>query len=176
MKLALLLGAAAALTACHHEKAATTVARAPATPPPAASVTPPAQATTSTTPNVAVTGDLAAQCKLHLDAVNEAPKFNYDDFSLEPSDRQVLDQVATCLTRGPLAGRAIKLVGRADPRGTDEYNLGLGDRRANTVVNYLTRSGVKASQLVATTRGELDATGTDDATWQKDRRVDLELN
>ena len=67
------------------------------------------------------------------------------------------------------------VIGRADPRGTEEYNLGLGSRRAESVSGYLTKLGVGQPQLAVTTRGALDATGTDEAGYAKDRRVDVQL-
>jgi peptidoglycan-associated lipoprotein len=87
----------------------------------------------------------------------------------------VLDQLATCMTTGKLKGKSVSLIGRADPRGTEEYNLGLGSRRAASVGQYLERLGVGAPQLAVTTRGALDATGTDESTWKQDRRVDVQL-
>ena len=62
-----------------------------------------------------------------------------------------------------------------DPRGTEEYNLGLGSRRAANVGTYLERLGVGQPQLAVTTRGSLDAAGTDESGWSKDRRVDVQL-
>ena len=84
-------------------------------------------------------------------------------------------KVASCLTIGPLRGRTAQIVGRTDPRGTEEYNLGLGTRRADSVVQYPQHRGVSPGQLSQTTRGALDATGTDEAGWRDDRRVDLRL-
>ena len=101
--------------------------------------------------------------------------FDYDKDELAPEDRAVLDQLAQCLMTGALKGKAVALVGRADPRGTEEYNMGLGSRRSGTVSQYLARLGVGEPQLQATTRGALDATGVDEASWQKDRRVDISL-
>jgi peptidoglycan-associated lipoprotein len=69
----------------------------------------------------------------------------------------------------------VQLVGRADPRGTEEYNLGLGTRRAANVRDYLQHLGVSAGQLSQTTRGALDATGTNEVGWHDDRRVDLKM-
>ena len=92
-----------------------------------------------------------------------------------PDDRDVLAQVAQCLTTGPLKGHSVKLVGRADPRGTQEYNMALGERRSNAVVKYLSGLGVGAGQLRETSRGALDATGNDDATWRQDHRVDIDV-
>jgi peptidoglycan-associated lipoprotein len=126
-------------------------------------------------PHVAVSDQLAKLCTLRFDNRPQAPKFDFDRFELVPADREVLEQVATCLTTGPLHGHAVHLVGRADPRGTEEYNLGLGSRRAASVQEYLERLGVSAGQLSETTRGALDADGTDESGWHIDRRVDLEL-
>jgi peptidoglycan-associated lipoprotein len=79
------------------------------------------------------------------------------------------------MTSGPLAGKNIQLVGRADPRGEAEYNMNLGAIRANAVEHYLAQLGVSGSRLATTSRGALDAQGHDDATWAVDRRVDLRL-
>jgi peptidoglycan-associated lipoprotein len=126
-------------------------------------------------PNVGVDSDLAKQCGLRFANTESAPKFGFDDAELLPADRDVLQQVANCLIKGPLAGRGVQLVGRADPRGTDEYNLGLGTRRAQTVKTYLERLGVPAARMYPTTRGDVDASGRDETGWQRDRRVDLQL-
>lgn len=126
-------------------------------------------------PNVAVSDDLRRQCELHFNKIDHAPKFSYNEFELLEQDRTVLQQVADCVTSGPLKGRRLELVGRADPRGTSEYNLGLGDRRARTVSDYLVRLGVTASLIAPSTRGDLDARGTDETSWRTDRRVDLRL-
>ncbi len=168
-------------TACSHAQThsatttPTTAAVTPVAPQPATPATD--NTVRPVSPNLAVSGDLAARC--HLRAASEteaAPKFAYDQVQLLPEDRNVLQQIADCLTRGPLAGHAVKLVGRADPRGTEEYNLGLGNRRAETVQQYLERLGVRDQKLASTTRGAEDATGHDEASWRADRRVDLELN
>jgi peptidoglycan-associated lipoprotein len=126
-------------------------------------------------PHVAVAADLAAACRLSFPPPTQAPTFAFDDAQLLPEDRDVLTQVAQCLTSGPLAGRGLALIGRADPRGTDEYNLALGSRRAESVASYLERLGVASAKISDTTRGALDATGRDEAGWRLDRRVDLRL-
>jgi peptidoglycan-associated lipoprotein len=74
-----------------------------------------------------------------------------------------------------LKGRSVRLVGRADPRGTQEYNMALGERRSNAVGKYLAGLGVGSGQMSETSRGALDATGSDEAAWRKDRRVDLDV-
>jgi peptidoglycan-associated lipoprotein len=110
-----------------------------------------------------------------IESVKEAPKFDFDKNSILPEDRDVLAQVAQCLTTGALKGRSVRLVGRADPRGTQEYNMALGARRSNAVLKYLAGLGVGTAQLSETSRGALDASGGDEATWQQDRRVDIDL-
>jgi len=156
-------------------------ANKPTLPPPVATASrevaePPAtQAAVVASPHVGVSPDLAKQCRLQFSSRQQAPKFDFDQFELLVEDRNVLDQVAQCVTRGPLHGKAVQLVGRADPRGTEEYNLGLGARRAESVRSYLQRLGVPAQQLRPSTRGAIDAAGADDAGWRIDRRVDLEL-
>src|SRR5262245_14888705 len=82
----------------------------------------PEPARTPASPNLTVDNDLSRKCALHFNNSDQAPKFDFDQFQLLPEDRDVLDQVATCVTSGPLKGRKLQLIGRADPRGTDEYN------------------------------------------------------
>lgn len=129
---------------------------------------------TPVSPNISVSKDLAERCGLKANT-EVPPNFAYDQVELLPEDRAVLEQIATCLTTGALAGKGLNLIGRADPRGTQEYNLGLGARRAQSVSNYLQKLGVTSPQLAETTKGDLEATGTDEESWAKDRRVDLEL-
>jgi peptidoglycan-associated lipoprotein len=70
----------------------------------------------------------------------------------------------------------MKLVGHADPRGDDEYNMVLGGQRADHVSDALTRKGMGADKLAATSRGELDARGQDEGGWSKDRRVEVMID
>jgi peptidoglycan-associated lipoprotein len=172
MKRILLL---AILVGCHKQPQVKSVASVtPAKPAPAAAAetkpAPPAE-----TPNLGVSGDLARECSLQIAHVDRAPKFAFDQFELLPEDREVLDKIAACVTTGPLKGRTLALTGRADPRGTEEYNLGLGTRRARTVGTYLERLGVQSTQLAETTRGALDAGGRDETGWTTDRRVDVDV-
>ncbi len=158
----------------------------PATPPasPARLTTPDVPATTTTTSGQApqtstsgvnVSDALKRACNLHFDNLPSTPKFDFDSDRLRPDDQAVLEQVAKCLTTGPLKGRQVQLVGRADPRGELEYNFTLGSHRADSVERYLQSLGVGGAQLNVTSRGKLDAMGTDEATWQRDRRVDIDL-
>jgi peptidoglycan-associated lipoprotein len=126
--------------------------------------------------NIAVTNDLLDACMVRLTDAGKTPKFEFNEFELVKDDKDVLDAVGHCVMKeGPLAGRALQLVGRADERGTQEYNLMLGDKRANTVAGYLLRLGVPKDQISVTSRGDLDSHGRDEIGWRNDRRVDLQL-
>ncbi|MBA3539975.1 MAG: OmpA family protein [Deltaproteobacteria bacterium] len=161
---------------CTKQPAATPTLPSTPAPPSRGAISPDAAAPPApVSPHVVASSELIARCKLRFASASEAPKFALDETELVPADRNALDQVAVCLTSGPLHGHVVMLVGRADPRGTEEYNLGLGARRAGSVSAYLKRLGVPARQLSETTRGAVDARGADEASWQADRRVDLEL-
>ncbi len=120
---------------------------------------------------VHVSDEILAACGISYDQAT----FPLDSADLQTHDLPVLDQVARCFTSGALRGRAMKLVGRADPRGELGYNMLLGHRRADSVASYVERAGLPASQVSTTSRGAMDASGTDETTWQHDRRVDVLL-
>jgi peptidoglycan-associated lipoprotein len=101
--------------------------------------------------------------------------FAFDSSRITDFDLAALDEVAECFARGPMAGRKLQLVGHADPRGATAYNLTLGQSRADAVTLYLIAAGVSYAQVVATSRGALDATGSDETGWAHDRRVDVSL-
>jgi peptidoglycan-associated lipoprotein len=112
-------------------------------------------------------------CNLHT--APPPPMFEFDSATLAEQDRTLLAEVAKCFSEGPLRGHGVALIGRADPRGEDEYNMALGESRADTVRRYLRDMGVSPQKVLATSRGELDAMGMDEEGWAKDRRVDIEL-
>ena len=114
-------------------------------------------------------------CNLKFSNVEESPKFDFDSEQLSDQEKSILEQVAKCLTTGPLKGRSVDLVGRADPRGETEYNMTLGAKRARAAHTFLSGLGVGGDKLFDTSRGELDATGTEEQGWQRDRRVDVKL-
>ncbi len=124
---------------------------------------------------VNVDDDIIKACSLKFENIEDAPKFDYDSEALTPGEKSVLEAIAKCLTTGPLKGKAVDLVGRADPRGETEYNMTLGAKRARSVHTFLGGLGVPAEKLHDTSRGELDAKGTDEDGWRKDRRVDVRL-
>jgi peptidoglycan-associated lipoprotein len=157
--------------------------RAPAPPPP--NVDAPTTTITSApleepetipvSPSIAVSEEILRRCQLHFDSVTKAPKFAFDQTTLLPADRETLDQIASCITTGPLQGRMVRLVGHADPRGTREHNMKLGARRASSVATFLVSAGVWPDLIEQASRGERDAKGTNEATWAIDRRVDIVL-
>jgi peptidoglycan-associated lipoprotein len=102
--------------------------------------------------------------------------FAFDSANLRPSDQRVLDLVAKCFISGPLTGKGMRLVGHADPRGTPDYNRVLGLNRAQSVQSYFMKDGLDKGKVDTTSRGADDATGTDEAGWAKDRRVDVMLS
>lgn len=101
--------------------------------------------------------------------------FAYNSASMLPADQAIIKKLADCFVTGPLKGREMSLVGHADPRGEPEYNIVLGGRRADNVAKALTKAGLPQKQVSTTSRGELDATGTDESSWARDRRVDVHL-
>lgn len=112
-----------------------------------------------------------------LQACGDLPKarFAFDSSTIVGEAATVLDALAKCFTTGPLAGKGMKIVGHADPRGEVEYNLGLGQRRAGGVAEYLAGKGMEKAKLETSSKGDLEATGVDEAGWANDRRVDVLL-
>lgn len=129
------------------------------------------------TPSLTVSDAIARACGIapRGDGKNLAPSFEFDSAALAEADREVLAEVAKCLTEGALRGKSLALVGRADARGEEEYNMTLGESRADAVKRYFVGLGVGRERLRSTSRGELDATGKDEEGWARDRRVDIEL-
>ena len=96
--------------------------------------------------------------------------FDYDESTLSDDTRDKLSRNADLLKSNPQF--SITIEGHADSRGTNEYNLSLGDRRANAVRDYLVSLGVAGNRMMAVTRGEESPQCTEetDACWQRNRR------
>ena len=98
--------------------------------------------------------------------------FDFDSPVIKASERTKLQEAAKYLQEHP--EHRLLLEGHCDWRGTAEYNLGLGDRRAAAAKNYLVTIGVGADKLETLSKGSLEAvTNGDDTAMSKDRRVDL---
>ncbi|MCA9643544.1 MAG: OmpA family protein [Polyangiaceae bacterium] len=103
------------------------------------------------------------------------PNFRYDSASLRSQDQPELKQLADCMRDGAMVNYELLLVGHADPRGSEDYNLALGGYRAASVRQFLIEHGVDESRITTSSRGELDADGYSPSTYLEDRRVDLML-
>jgi len=98
--------------------------------------------------------------------------FEFDQSFIRPEDRPVLQEAAQYLFNN--AGADLLIEGHCDWRGTTEYNMALGDRRANSVKAYLTQLGVSPDRIETVSKGDLEAvTEGSDAEMQDDRRADL---
>ena len=97
--------------------------------------------------------------------------FDYDQFDLKQDARDRLAQNAKFLTSHPEF--ILTIEGHADERGTNEYNLALGDRRANAAREYLTTLGVAANRLRTVSYGEERPFCNDhtEACWSQNRRA-----
>lgn len=126
---------------------------------------------TPTAANVSISDEILRACNIpDADAY-----FAFDSSHLTAFDGAPLKALATCFESGPLAGRRMRLVGHADPRGAPDYNMTLGQSRADAVETYLSEQGLGPKAMTTTSRGAMDATGTDDTGWAHDRRVDVLL-
>jgi len=121
--------------------------------------------------NVAIAADIRAACGLS----DSEAFFPYDSATVRSEDRAILKKLADCFSTGPLKNREMRLVGRADPRGDEEYNYLLGQRRADNVKSGIASSGLVEGRVATTSRGEEDANGNNEAGWARDRRVDVML-
>ncbi len=112
---------------------------------------------------------------LQLCPAVKPPHFATDSARVKTEFQDALVALAECMNTGNLKGKTLLLVGHADPRGEDDYNLALGGRRAESVRSALGSLGVDGGRLDVSSRGEIDATGTNEEGWSKDRRVDIKI-
>lgn len=108
-----------------------------------------------------------------IDLSKKVIYFEFDSADLSPEGQAVVANFAKYLVANPSS--RLRLEGHADERGTREYNVGLGERRANAVQAALTAAGVSASQLSVVSYGEERpaASGSDESAWALNRRVEL---
>lgn len=99
--------------------------------------------------------------------------FDFDVAEFRPADRDVLTFHGQNLAANP--NSRIRLEGHADERGTREYNLALGERRAQSIMNFLIVNGAARSQIETVSYGEERPAdnGTSDASYQRNRRVEI---
>jgi peptidoglycan-associated lipoprotein len=129
---------------------------------------PPDEATAS---NIAISAEIKSACGLS----DVEGFFAFDSAKIREQDRAIFRKISDCFTTGPLKGREMRLVGHADSRGDEEYNHVLGQRRADNVRSAVVEAGMSAASVWTSSRGEDDASGSDEQGWAKDRRVDIVL-
>ena len=97
--------------------------------------------------------------------------FDFDKYDIRPDDAKILDANAKWLNAN--AGYAFLVEGHCDERGTDEYNLALGERRAKATLNYLVAQGVAANRATIISYGKERPVCTErsEACWAKNRRA-----
>lgn len=100
--------------------------------------------------------------------------FPFDSAEVKDEGEDDLKPLADCLTNGKLSGRALRIVGYADPRGTEEYNQELGKSRADSIADLLQNAGIPENKLETKSEGESEASDDPNA-WPRDRRVELYL-
>lgn len=99
--------------------------------------------------------------------------FDFDRAELKPEDAALVTAHAQYLASHP--GTRVRLEGHTDERGTREYNIGLGERRAQTVRRALLLQGVAETQVATVSYGEERpaAAGSDEVAWAQNRRVEI---
>ena len=151
---------APASRAASPEPAPATAARAPS----AAAAAPATTASASAAPRPSPR-EFAA-----VDAL-KAVYFDFDQYDIRPEDARTLDANATWLKAN--AENLVLIEGHCDERGTNEYNLALGERRAKAAMNYLVSQGVQANRITIISYGEERPACTErsESCWAKNRRA-----
>ena len=108
--------------------------------------------------------------------VNETIHFSFDSALLSDQAQQILNDKADYLRTN--SGVTVTVEGHCDERGTDAYNIALGERRAESVKNFLVDLGISANRLNSVSYGEERpiAIGQDEASWAKNRRAQFVIN
>jgi len=101
--------------------------------------------------------------------------FDYDESEIRPDGRTVLQRNADWMRQWP--STRVTVEGHCDERGTNEYNLGLGDRRASAVSDYLVSLGISRNRINTVSRGEESPFCADshEGCWQRNRRGHFQI-
>jgi peptidoglycan-associated lipoprotein len=105
--------------------------------------------------------------------------FELDQSELRPESKDALRRAAGWLTQAPNRSIVFRIEGNCDPRGTEEYNIGLGERRAQAAREFLVAAGVEQSRIQTVSYGKERASGTSEGapemrpSWAHDRRDDF---
>jgi len=103
--------------------------------------------------------------------ISDTVHFDTDRYNIDTADQGVLQSQAQWLARYP--GKMVTIEGHCDERGTRDYNIALGERRANAAKNYLVSVGVDAARITTVSYGKERpiALGSDESSWAKNRRA-----
>ncbi len=117
-------------------------------------------------------GRSALQKEFASAAGNDRVFFGFDRYDLTSEARATLDRQAAWLVSNERASVRVTVEGHTDDRGTREYNLALGERRANSIQRYLTAKGVAASRIQTISYGKErpEVLGSGEAVWAQNRR------
>jgi len=98
--------------------------------------------------------------------------FEFDSSALTEAGRAILDKQVALLKK---TGASVRLEGHTDERGTREYNIALGERRANAVRDYMMVNGIPGSRLESISYGEEKPVsyGSSEVSWSQNRRVEI---
>ena len=141
---------------------------------------PPAPGQDTTTGGGPVTEDSVApgsRADFERSVTSNTVHFALDKYDIDAESRAILDSQAVWLAKWPNVG--VTLEGHCDERGTREYNLALGDRRANAAKNYLAARGINPARISTISYGKERpiALGSDEGSWAQNRRaVTIVLN
>lgn len=102
--------------------------------------------------------------------------FDFDSATLRPEARDTLERLADYMKQNP--GVTVVISGHADERGTEEYNIALGEERARAARDYLKRLGVDVARVRVISYGETRPAvqGSDEGAWSRNRRDEFELS
>lgn len=122
------------------------------------------------------TGPVPGSVEDFMVNVGDRVFFDFDSYDLKPEASAQLEQQAAWLKTYPQ--RTLIVEGHCDERGTREYNLALGDRRATSVKNYLVALGIDPNRVQTISYGKErpEALGTNEAAWAQNRRAVSVLN
>jgi len=118
--------------------------------------------------------ETAGEEQVDYDEVFPTVYFDFDKSDIKEEFRAGLNRAAQEMNDN--SGLSVTITGYCDPRGTDEYNMALGERRANSVKDYLVNHGVAASRIETVSKGEsalLDPDCQSESCWWKERRVEF---
>jgi len=112
---------------------------------------------------------LSGEPKFMLDTIY----FDYDQSNLKPNEVMTLERNLAWVQQNP--GSKIRVEGHCDERGTEEYNLALGDRRADSVREWLVSRGVQPGSIDTVSKGEYEPAipGSGESAWSKNRRAEF---